>query len=165
MPKKNLLETEDQNWLKLALELAELAAERNEVPVGAVVVLNNELIGQGYNQPIKTNDPTAHAEIIALREAATRIGNYRLVGSTLYTTLEPCAMCTGALLHARVKRLVFGAADPKGGFVQNNGQLLKIKHSHRIRWEGGLLSDECLEILQTFFKARRRLGSVDKSLT
>jgi tRNA(adenine34) deaminase len=142
-------------WLKKALVLARTAANENEVPVGAVVVLNDEIIGEGYNQSIKTKDPTAHAEIIALRRAATFIDNYRLANTTLYTTLEPCAMCAGAFIHARIKRLVFGAYDNKAGFVKHNSQLLDIKSNHQVVWEGGLLATECLTILQQFFRARR----------
>ncbi len=144
-----------RHWLSRAIRLARQAAEENEVPVGAVVVHNNEIIGEGYNQPIKRNDPTAHAEIIALRQAGGRLGNYRLLNTTIYTTLEPCAMCVGAIIHARIGRLVFGAYDQKMGFVANNSQLLDLKNNHQVSWEGGLLAEDCAHLLQQFFQARR----------
>jgi len=139
-----------------ALTLAKKAGAQNEVPVGAVVVLNNEIIGEGYNQPITTHDPTAHAEIIALRDAAQKIQNYRLTDAILYVTLEPCTMCIGALIHARIKRLVFGALDPKTGAVASQFHLLESQRfNHRIEWEGGCLAEECGDILKKFFTNRR----------
>ncbi len=127
-----------------------------EVPVGAVVVLDDELIGEGYNQPIGGHDPTAHAEIVALRNAGQRMGNYRLPGVTLYVTLEPCTMCAGAMIHARVARLVYGAADPRTGAAGSVYDIVADKrHNHRIEVEGGLMGEESAEMLQAFFRARR----------
>ncbi len=146
---------QDIFWLQYALNLAKEAANENEVPVGAVLVFENQIIGEGYNQPIKMNDPTAHAEIIALRHAAKNIGNYRLIGTSLYVTLEPCSMCAGALMHARVSRLIFGAPDKKAGAVMSKLNLLDLPNQHRVNWQGGLLVDQCAALLQAFFKARR----------
>lgn len=145
----------DLQWQSVALSLAKQAAENNEVPVGAVIVLNDQIIGMGHNQPIATNDPTAHAEIVALRQAAKLIGNYRLIEACMYVTLEPCAMCAGSLLHARIKRLVFGAYDKKAGAVSSQLKLLDHAHNHQVTWEGGLLANEAATLLQTFFQARR----------
>jgi tRNA(adenine34) deaminase len=146
----------DLQWMERALELAELAKLGGEVPVGAVVVLHNEIIGEGSNSPINRNDPTAHAEIEAMREAAQRIGNYRLPDATLYVTLEPCAMCAGAMVHARIKRLVFGATDPKTGAA---GSVMNIVASpalnHRVEVTGGVLADQCGSLLRNFFQDRR----------
>jgi tRNA(adenine34) deaminase len=139
-----------------ALGLARLAAENSEVPVGAVLVAEGKLLGAGYNCPIGACDPTAHAEILALREAAAQRGNYRLVGSTLYVTLEPCPMCAGALVHARVSRIVYGAADPRSGAC---GSVLNLPQSaylnHRCEVQAGVLSGECAALLRDFFRARR----------
>lgn len=139
-----------------AIELAREAAAAGEVPVGAVVVRDRKIIGEGWNRPIGTHDPTAHAEIIALREAAKNIGSYRLTNSTLYVTLEPCAMCAGAMVHARVKRLVYGSSDPRAGA---SGSVFNVTNhpalNHRIDCEGGLMSDECGELLRAFFVERR----------
>lgn len=137
------------------MNLAKQGALENEVPVGAVVVFNNQLIGSGYNQSIKKSDPTAHAEIMALREAAKNIGNYRLPKTTLYVTLEPCAMCAGSLIHARVKHLVFGAYDPKAGVIESQFRLFDMQHNHQVTWRGGLYADECASLLQEFFRVRR----------
>jgi tRNA(adenine34) deaminase len=145
----------DQFWLQQALKLAEQAAKNDEVPVGAVVVLNNQLIGSAYNQSVKMNDPTGHAEILALRQAAANMGNYRLVDTTLYVTLEPCSMCAGSLIHARIKRLVFGAYDQKTGAIESQIRLFDFNHNHKIDWQGGVMAEECKLILQTFFRARR----------
>ena len=137
----------DHFWMQHAIHLAETAKKQDEVPVGAVLVLNDEIIGEGWNRPISTCDPTAHAEIIALRESAKKINNYRLINSTLYVTLEPCVMCVGALAHARVQRVVFGAHDPKVNEAH--------PFNHRVYYEGGLLDKECSELLKAFFLARR----------
>jgi tRNA(adenine34) deaminase len=153
--RSNAQKEQDIFWLQHALRLAKKAADENEVPVGAVIVFENQLIGEGYNQPIKLNDPTAHAEIIALRHAARKIGNYRLVNTSLYVTLEPCSMCAGALVHARIGRLVFGVQDKKRGAVMSQLNLLDLPNHHRIDWQGGLLIDQCSELLQNFFRARR----------
>lgn len=142
--------------MRRALELADRAAAAGEVPVGAVVVREGELLGEGWNQVIGAGDPTAHAELVALREAARRAGNYRLPGAVLYVTLEPCTMCAGALVHARLARLVFGAREPRAGVVCSNGALLDAAHyNHRVSWEEGVLAAESAARLQTFFRARR----------
>jgi len=142
--------------MQVALDLAREAAAADEVPVGAVVVIDGTVVGRGFNQPILRHDPTAHAEIMALRDAAARIGNYRLPGSTLYVTLEPCVMCTGAIMHARVARVVFGARDPKTGAA---GSVLDLysesRLNHHAEIEGGVLADECGCLLSNFFAARR----------
>lgn len=139
-----------------ALELARRAAGAGEVPVGAVLVQGGELIGEGWNQPIGACDPTAHAEVMALRAAAARVGNYRLVDSTLYVTLEPCPMCAGAIVHARVGRVVFGAVDPRAGAAGTVFDLLQSATlNHRAEVSGGVLSDACGALLRDFFRARR----------
>ena len=146
----------DEQFMQRALELATLAADRGEVPVGAVLVCNGEIIGEGFNQPISANDPSAHAEIVALRDAAARLGNYRLPATTLYVTLEPCSMCAGAMVHARIEQLVFGATEPKSGVVGSNGYLFEGAHlNHRVQSRCGVLADRCGEILSRFFKERR----------
>jgi len=146
----------DQYWLKASINLAKQASSFDEVPVGAVVVLDNKIIGSGFNQPIRSNDPTAHAEIVALREAASALQNYRLIDTTLYVTLEPCAMCIGAMIHARIKRLVFGASDSKTGAVNSVLNLLDNNlFNHKIEYSGGILQDECGVLLTEFFKKRR----------
>jgi len=146
----------DEYWMRRALQLAQYAQSKGEVPVGALLIKDNILIAEGWNQPISSNDPTAHAEIVALREAARRLGNYRLVDTELYVTLEPCIMCTGALMHARVKRLVYGAKDPKGGADLSVFQLLRDdRFNHRIQVTDGVLAGECGQILTRFFQARR----------
>lgn len=144
-------------WMNRALALARQAIEAGEVPVGAVVVLEDEVIGQGWNQPIGASDPTAHAEIQALRAAARRVGNYRLPGSTLYVTLEPCVMCAGAIVHARVAQVIYGARDPKAGACGSVFHLLPSdgRFNHRTQCLGGVLGEECGEILRAFFRARR----------
>jgi tRNA(adenine34) deaminase len=139
------LETQrDEVFMRRALELARRAAEEGEVPIGAVVVVNGELVGEGWNRPIAAVDPTAHAEIQAMRAAARKLGNYRLTGADLYVTLEPCDMCVGAMFHARIARAVFGATDPKKQVLKNE-----------VRIEGGVLAQECGAILSRFFASRR----------
>lgn len=146
----------DEYWMLQALSLAKFAAEQGEVPVGAVVVAGCELLAEGWNHPIATHDPTAHAEIIALRRAAKTVSNYRLVNTTLYVTLEPCIMCIGAMLHARITRLVFGAFDRRIGAVESVFKILNQTNlNHRIEWQGGVLKDECALLLTDFFKKRR----------
>jgi tRNA(adenine34) deaminase len=146
----------DEEWLRHAIRLAQRAEQQGEVPVGAVLVHNNRCIAEGWNQPIQNNDPTAHAEIIALRKAGQTLNNYRLIDTTLYVTLEPCVMCMGAIAHARVKRLVFGAYDPKRGAVCHALQLSDAAFlNHRVEWTGGILEADCAELLSDFFKARR----------
>lgn len=150
------MDTEDERFMRRALELARAAQAAGEVPVGAVVVKDGEVVGEGFNQPIGLHDPTAHAEIRALRDAAERGGNYRLVDTTLYVTLEPCAMCAGAIVHARVRRLVFGARDPRGGAA---GSIFDVfergRLNHDVIVDGGLFAAESSAILQAFFAARR----------
>jgi tRNA(adenine34) deaminase len=147
---------QDLDFLARALELAREAASAGEVPVGAVVVKDGEIVAEGWNRPIGTCDPTAHAEIIALRAAGTALGTYRLTDTTLYVTLEPCAMCAGAMVHARVRRLVFGATDPRAGAA---GSVFNVAQNpalnHRMEVSGGLLADECGALLRDFFAARR----------
>ncbi len=139
-----------------ALRLAEHAGEHDEVPVGAVVVVDGEVVGEGWNQPISSCDPTAHAEVVALRDAAQRIGNYRLTGATLYVTLEPCLMCAGAMIHARVGRLVFGASDPKRGAVNSTAHAFETQGlNHRVTFTGGVMASACAGRLHDFFRARR----------
>ena len=146
----------DERWMRLALEQAGLAAANGEVPVGAVLVESDSLLAAAGNSPISLNDPTAHAEILALREAAAKKGNYRLPGATLYVTLEPCVMCMGAIIHARIGRLVFGALDPKTGAVQSCymiGSDGVLNHTPAIT--SGVLGNDCSSILKDFFRARR----------
>lgn len=147
----------DQYWLTHALKLAEKAQHEGEVPIGAVLVLDNQVIGEGWNQSISSNDPCAHAEVVALRQAAKAINNYRLLNSTLYVTLEPCAMCVGASVHARIERLVFGAKDPKAGAVCSVLQLLDSPHfNHRIKWDSDVMAEPCGDLLRKFFQVRRK---------
>ncbi len=142
--------------MREALGLAAQAAQAGEVPVGAVVVKDGEVIGRGYNRPVSSADPTAHAEVVALREAALRLGNYRLPGCELYVTLEPCAMCVGALVHARLARIVYGARDPKTGACGSITDLPALAEwNHHGRFEGGVLADECAAVLKRFFAGRR----------
>jgi len=148
--------TSDKKWIRHALALAKHGQTQNEVPVGAVVVLGDEIIGEGWNHPIAMHDPSAHAEIVALRQAGHKLSNYRLLDAVLYVTLEPCVMCVGAMVHARIKRLVFGAFDPKAGAVKSTATLLDSPHfNHKVAWHGGLLADECAALLQDFFAAKR----------
>ncbi|MCP4211188.1 MAG: tRNA adenosine(34) deaminase TadA [Halieaceae bacterium] len=145
-----------ETWMRHALVLADRAADEGEVPVGALVVRDGEVLGEGWNRVISAADPSAHAEIIALRAAAANVGNYRLPGALLYVTLEPCTMCVGAMVHARVEQLVFGAAEPKAGVVCSRHPLLdETWFNHRVRWQGGVLADESTARLQRFFQARR----------
>ncbi len=147
----------DEDYMKLALALAQQAADVGEVPVGALVVKDGEIIGRGYNHPISGADPSAHAEMAALRDAAHHLGNYRLVGCALYVTLEPCAMCTGAIQHARITRLVFGASDPKTGACGSVVNLMaEEKLNHHCEVTSGILAEQCGRILSDFFAARRK---------
>jgi tRNA(adenine34) deaminase len=146
----------DERFMRHALGLAQRAREEGEVPVGAVVVLDEKVIGEGWNRPISASDPTAHAEIQAMRAAASTRKNYRLVGATLYVTLEPCAMCVGAMFHARIRRVVFGAADPKTGAAGSTVNLFEEgRLNHHALVQGGVLAAECGELLSSFFAARR----------
>jgi len=147
----------DEQFMRLALEEAALGAQEGEVPVGAVVVAAGEVVARAHNRPIALNDPTAHAEILALRQAATSRGNYRLSDADLYVTLEPCAMCAGALLQARVRRLVYGADDPKAGAVRSRDTLLDSTYlNHRVEVRAGVLAAECATLLERFFATRRQ---------
>jgi tRNA(adenine34) deaminase len=143
--------------MRRALALARQAEAAGEVPVGALLVCEADVIGEGWNRPIGTHDPTAHAEVVALRDAGGRLGNYRLPGSTLYVTLEPCPMCAGAIVHARVERVVFGARDPRAGAAGSVFDLLPSdsRFNHLVDCEGGVLADECSDLLRRFFRARR----------
>ena len=142
--------------MKEALVQAKKALKKGEVPIGAVVVLGDKIIGRGYNQPITTKDPTAHAEIIALKEASNRLDNYRLNEAIIYTTLEPCLMCAGALVHARIKKVIFAAQDTKSGVVVNNGGLIQSEFlNHKVSFEGGILEKEASKLLKDFFLEKR----------
>ncbi len=142
--------------MRYAIRLAQRAEQQGEVPVGAIVVRDNRCIAEGWNIPITSHDPTAHAEVVAMRSAGVAMENYRLTDATLYVTLEPCVMCIGAMSHARIKRLVFGAYDPKRGAVCNALSLTDASFlNHKISWDGGVLETECSELLRDFFKARR----------
>lgn len=146
----------DERWMRHALRLAQRAQELGEVPVGAVLVEEEEVIAEGWNRPIASHDPSAHAEMVAIREAAAALRNYRLTGLTLYVTLEPCMMCAGAIIHARIDRLVFGASDPKAGAVNSVYDVIaNPRLNHRPAWAGGVLAQECGALLQTFFRMRR----------
>jgi len=148
--------TTDELWMEEALRSAQRALEAGEVPVGAVVVCESRIVGRGWNRNITDFDPTAHAEIIALREAGATVGNHRLEDCDLFATIEPCAMCAGAMVHARIKRLVYGADDPKAGAVQSVMQVLKHPQlNHRMEVRGGVLAGLCAEVLQEFFRNRR----------
>jgi tRNA(adenine34) deaminase len=153
----------DTGFMQAALALAEQARERGEVPVGAVVVLDAEVIGAGFNQPISAQDPTAHAEIVALRDAAKRIGNYRLTGAELYVTIEPCQMCVGAMVHARIARVIYGTPEPRAGAIES--AMRAHEHpalNHRMEAIGGVLEADCRDVIQRFFK-ERRIGVADGS--
>ena len=148
--------TQDQAYMRLAIEQARLAGAQGEVPVGAVLVHKEQVIGRGFNQSITLHDPSAHAEMVAIRAAAQSLENYRIPESTLYITLEPCAMCCGAMLHARVKRVVFGATDPKTGMAGSVSNLFAMKQiNHQTEVQAGVLADECGELLKEFFRQRR----------
>ena len=146
----------DERMMRAAIALARDGERLGEVPVGAVVVLDGAIAGRGFNQPVGSHDPTAHAEIVALRDAGRQLGNYRLAGSTLYVTIEPCQMCVGAMIHARVERVVYGTPEPKAGAIQS--AMRAHEHpalNHRLTATGGVLEDDCRALMQEFFKARR----------
>jgi tRNA(adenine34) deaminase len=147
----------DVDLMRCALEQAQQGRAAGEVPVGAVVALDGEVIGTGFNQPIGARDPTAHAEIVAMRAAARHVGNYRLTGATLYVTIEPCLMCVGAMVHARIARLVYGAPEPKAGAIESTQRAHEHPAlNHRIEVAGGVLEDECRQVVQEFFQERRK---------
>lgn len=151
-----MTEEQDLHWMQQALQQAHTAADQGEVPVGAVVVREGQLVARGHNQPRSTCDPTAHAEVVALRQAGLVLHNYRLPGCTLYVTLEPCAMCVGALVHGRIERLVYGASDPKTGCVHSVAQGLSAPHhNHRVAVHAGVGAAEAAALLQHFFQQRR----------
>ena len=146
----------DEAWMRHAIRLAQRAEQQGEVPVGAVLVFENRCIAEGWNQPIQSHDPSAHAEIVAIRKAGKILQNYRLPDTTLYVTLEPCVICMGAIAHARIKRLVYGAEDPKRGAVCHALHLTDAPFlNHHIAWRQGVLATDCAELLTDFFKARR----------
>ena len=146
----------DELWMEEALRCAQRALGAGEVPVGAVVVCNGEIVGRGWNRNIGESDPTAHAEIVALREAGATVGNHRLGECELFATIEPCAMCAGALVHARIKRLVYGSDDPKAGAIRSVMKVLQHPQmNHRVEVRGGVLAGRCAELLQAFFRGRR----------
>ena len=146
----------DSYWMQRALELALEARLIDEVPVGAVVVLDQKIIGEGFNQPISRSDPTAHAEIMAIRQASANTGNYRLAGAVLYSTIEPCSMCAGAMVHARIRRLVYGAAEPRAGAVDSTIQVLENQGlNHRVQVESGVMKDTCGDLISQYFKGKR----------
>ncbi|WP_257255326.1 tRNA adenosine(34) deaminase TadA [Endozoicomonas sp. SESOKO3] len=146
----------DSLWMREALKEAEKAREKDEVPVGAVVVRGGEIIGRGFNQPISGCNPMAHAEVMALQEAAATLNNYRLVDCELYVTLEPCTMCAGAIIHSRLKRVIFGALEPKAGALVSQSRTLELPYmNYRVEMTPGVLEEECSEIISSFFRARR----------
>jgi len=146
----------DKDWMQHAFELAKKAEAQDEVPVGAIIVYEDRVIGEGWNQPITSNDPTAHAEVMALRDAGGKIGNYRLPNATIYVTLEPCTMCAGAIIHARLSRLVYAADDPKTGACGSVFNLLQTEElNHKVEIEKGVMEEECQSLIQLFFKKKR----------
>lgn len=152
------LQQRHEHWMSLALEQARLAGKMGEVPIGAIVVAGNQVIGSGFNHPITSHDPTAHAEICALRQSAQVSQNYRLPGTTLYVTIEPCTMCAGALIHARIENLVFGAREPRAGAIVSQQRLLDAHYfNHKVAYTEGVLKEQCSTLLQDFFQ-NRRLG-------
>lgn len=150
---------DDVKWMQRAFELAHKAKALDEVPVGAVIVYHDKIIGEGWNQPISSNDPTAHAEIIALRDAGNNVDNYRLPDATMYVTLEPCAMCAGAIVHARLSKIIFAAADPKTGACGSIFNLLQTEElNHKVDIDKGIMEDECRALIQSFFKEKRNMS-------
>ncbi len=146
----------DSYWMEKAIDLARKADEAGEVPVGAIVVKDGEIVGQGWNRPIMNNDPTAHAEMVAIRDAAQRLANYRIPDTTLYVTIEPCTMCLGCIIHARISRVVFGALEPKAGVFQSHPELMGSGiFNHQLDWTGGVCEETCSAIIQDFFRRRR----------
>lgn len=157
------LQGQDEYYMRHAIHLAAQADALNEVPVGAVIVCDGKIIGEGFNQPISQHDPTAHAEVVALRMAALHVQNYRIVGATLYVTLEPCTMCVGALVHARITRLVYGTTEPKAGAVESKSRLLESEYfNHRVNYTGGVCAGICQQQLSAFFQRRREALKLSK---
>ena len=149
--------SQDERFMREALALAAEGAARGEVPVGTVLVVDGEIVGRGFNCPISGHDPSAHAEMVAIRDAARHLANYRLVGSTLYVTLEPCSMCAGLIVHSRIARVVYGTTEPKAGVAVSRGQFFQQDFlNHRVLVEGGVLAEACSSLLSDFFKARRQ---------
>jgi tRNA(adenine34) deaminase len=158
----HVMELRDEEYMRLALLEADAARAVGEVPIGAIVVIDNQVRGHGRNAVIGSNDPTAHAEIVAMREAARAVGNYRLTGATLYATIEPCAMCAGALVHARIGRLVYGARDEKAGAIETHFGICTTDFlNHRVTIESGLLEADCRAVIQSFFR-EKRLASAER---
>lgn len=156
MPEQGDLQVQDELFMREALSLAEQGAVLGEVPVGAVLVQDGEIIGRGFNSPISLNDPSAHAEVQAIRDAATQLQNYRLPDTTLYVTLEPCHMCAGLMVHARIARVVFAAREPRAGAVESQGSFFSQPFlNHRVEIKGGVLAEQSAQLLKEFFKARR----------
>lgn len=151
----------DEEYMRIALKEAKTAQEKEEVPVGAVIVKEGEILSKAYNRPLSLIDPTAHAEILAIRRACSKLNNYRLNGCILYVTLEPCPMCLGAMVQARIERLIFGARDQKGGAVESLFSFPFEKLNHRFEIRGGVLAEECGKILVDFFKSRRKISSFE----
>ena len=150
----------DEFYMAKALQLAEQAGAAGEVPVGAIVVKDGEIVGEGFNQPISGCDPTAHAEIVAMRNAAKNLNNYRLSDCDLYVTIEPCTMCVGAMVHGRIRRVLFGALEPRAGALQSQLQLMDQSHyNHSIEWQGGVLAQECGDLISLFFRRKRESKS------
>jgi tRNA(adenine34) deaminase len=150
----------DEFYMAKALQLAEQAGAIGEVPVGAILVKDGEIVGEGFNQPISGCDPTAHAEIVAMRNAAKNLNNYRLSDCDLYVTIEPCTMCVGAMVHGRIRRVLFGALEPRAGALQSQLQLMDQSHyNHSIEWQGGVLAQECGDLISSFFRRKRESKS------
>jgi len=152
-----MLLKDDEYWMEMALSLAARAGDIDEVPVGAIIVRNNEIIGEGFNQTLNLNDPTAHAEMMALRDAAQRVKNYRLVDASLYVTIEPCTMCAGALIHARIKRLVYGAKELRAGAIESSIRVLDNPSlNHKLEVRSGVCEDAAGKLMSTFFQSKRK---------
>ncbi|OUX43650.1 MAG: tRNA adenosine(34) deaminase TadA [Proteobacteria bacterium TMED261] len=156
-PVNDLQYAQDTKWMRCALDCARRAYSTEEVPIGAVLVRNEQIIGEGFNQTIRNLDPTSHAEIMAIRSAAENIGNYRLSDTTLYVTIEPCMMCLGAIIHARVERLVFGAQEPKAGVLKSHPVFDGDFLNHQVKWSSGILESECSRLMRDFFIHKRTL--------
>ena len=164
MPEQINADETDKKWMLHALSLAERSKQEGEVPVGAVIVRDNQLVAEGWNQPIEKHDATAHAEIMAIRAAGIALKNYRLPETTLYVTLEPCTMCAGAMIHARISRVVFGAYDPRTGSAGSAVDVFAGEyHNHKLIVEGGVMADECGQILKDFFRERRKRKKAKKA--